>query len=70
MQAHIIQELQNSDSDELADLEQDDDDYSGQIMDENHVMIVEGDPVSSHSDEEDYNHQDTGSGDQGSNDFI
>ena len=62
--------MNGSSSDELIDIDQDDDDEEFALLGENHVML-EGHlgNQSSSDDEEDYNHQDTGSGDNGSNDF-
>ena len=63
-----MQEMQNphSDSDELVDMDQDeDDDFADQqILGENHVMLHD-DHLSDHPSEEEeedfnYNHQDTG----------
>ena len=72
MSSHMMQEIHHghSDSDELVDIDQDDeDDYGGQhILGENHVMLHD-DHLSSHPSDEDDNHQDTGD-DQNLDDFF
>lgn len=62
-----------SSSDELAEMNQDDDneDIKDALFYENHVMLMGNNASESSSDDEgDYNHQDTGSGDQNSNDYF
>jgi hypothetical protein len=62
-----------SSSDELAEMNQDDDneDIRDALFYENHVMLMGNNASESSSDDEgDYNHQDTGSGDQNSNDYF
>ena len=75
MHSQVIEEpmIHASSSDELGDEDQDedDDDIRDALFYENHVMLVGNNASQSSSDDEgDYNHQDTGSGDQNSNDFF
>jgi hypothetical protein len=75
MHSHEIEEplMHASSSDELAEMNQDDDneDIRDALFYENHVMLMGNNASESSSDDEgDYNHQDTGSGDQNSNDYF
>jgi hypothetical protein len=65
VQVNPIPDQAGNSSDELADYGEEDHPIMQQMLGPQHFMMHESD-----SDDELNNHEDTGSGDQGSNDFI